>query len=448
MTESETPRRPAFHFGKAHDPLLGIIWILVLLLGSLAALQRQPSRELQPQAAGLTGRILELQAFALELRPTAGAPIFSRLAGNLSMPWDRALGGVLAAEAGDLPTARALALEGPEAPGAGTAFRDCFRAAYEAGPQPPENMARPVFRALGEGYGARLLEARLLERKGDAAGAKALREATRQRTGVRFAGLAGAGLVVLALFLAGMAFGAFLVVTRKVPPRLELPPVALDGRTLAAVFGLWALGLLLSGSVVSALLLLVPGLKPYALLLGYGAHAIVGISLLAAAEGRSLGQVLARLGSPAPLRSLGWAAGFLALAVTLVVLVGLAMSPFLRSSQPPQRELMEMIRGTGGLLPTLVLFLTMAILAPCFEELLFRGTLLPWLQSRLGASWAIPVSALAFAAIHLQLLALPTLFTLGAVLGLAARRTGGLLAPIAVHAVWNGSVFLMMKLLA
>ena len=128
--------------------------------------------------------------------------------------------------------------------------------------------------------------------------------------------------------------------------------------------------------------------------------------------------------------------------------VALVLSPLLKSAQPPQRELMEMIQGTGGILPTVLLFFTMAVVAPCFEELMFRGTLLPWLQSRLGASWAIPLSALAFAAIHLQPLALPTLFTLGAVLGLAARRTGGLLTPIAVHAAWNGSVFLLMKLMA
>jgi membrane protease YdiL (CAAX protease family) len=134
--------------------------------------------------------------------------------------------------------------------------------------------------------------------------------------------------------------------------------------------------------------------------------------------------------------------------VALVVVVAMVMSPLLKSAQPPQRELMEMIRGSSGLMSTALLFLTMAVLAPCFEELLFRGTLLPWLQSRFGASWAIPLSALAFAAIHLQPLATPTLFTLGAVLGLAARRTGGLLTPIAVHAIWNGSVFLLMKLLA
>ena len=447
MPDSGTARRPVFQFSRSHDPLLAVIWILVFLLGSLAVLQRRAPEAGGAPAAGLQGRILELQAFALELSPT-GTTLLPKLPQNLTQPWDRALCAVLAAESKDIATARPLALEGLEPPGPGADFRDCFRAAYEGGGLPSEDRWPAVFRALGQGYGARLLEARLQERKGDSARAKALREAARRRLGARFAGFAVFGGAVLGLFLAGLAFGVFLVITRKVPPRLELQPSPLGGRSLAAVFGIWALCLLLSGSLVAGLLHLAPVLKPYALFLAYGAHAAAGLLLLAAAEGRSLGRVLARLGSPAPLRSLGWASGFLALAVALVVVVALVLSPLLKNAQPPQRELMEMIQGTGGILPTLLLFFTMAVVAPCFEELLFRGTLLPWLQSRLGAPWASPLSALAFAAIHLQPLALPTLFTLGAVLGLAARRTGGLLAPIAVHAAWNGSVFLLMKLMA
>jgi membrane protease YdiL (CAAX protease family) len=447
MPDSGTARRPAFQFGRSHDPLLAVIWLLVILLGSLAVLQRRVPPAGGAPAAGLPGRILELQAFALELSP-ASSTLLPKLTRNLAQPWDRALGAVLAAESKDLATARPLAFEGPEAPGPGADFRTCFHGAYEGGDLPPEERWPAVFRALGQGYGARLLEARLLERKGDPVRARALRDTARRNLGARFAGFAVLGAAVLGLFLAGLAFGVFLIVTRKVPPRLELQPSPLGGRSLAAVFGLWALCLLLSGSLVAGLLHLAPALKPYALFLAYGTHAAAGLLLLAAAEGRPLGAVLARLGSKAPLRSLGWASGFLALAVALVVGVALVLSPLLKSAQPPQRELMEMIQGTGGILPTVLLFFTMAVVAPCFEELMFRGTLLPWLQSRLGASWAIPLSALAFAAIHLQPLALPTLFTLGAVLGLAARRTGGLLAPIAVHAAWNGSVFLLMKLMA
>jgi hypothetical protein len=357
------------------------------------------------------------------------------------------VGGVLAAEAKDPALARSLALEGAEPPGAGADFRAAFRAAYENGEPPPAERWRAVASGLGNGDAARLLEARLLERRGDAAGAERLRKQTRDRAGLRLVLLAGVGLTLVLAVAGGLGFGIFLMLTRKVPPRLPLAVPAASGRGMALVFGLWGLALLLSGTVTALLIHLVPALKPYALLPAYGLHAALGVVLLAKVEGLPLRAVLGRLKSPAPLRALAWAAGFLALGVLLVLAVGLLLSPLLRNTQPPQRELMEMIRGTGGVLPTAVLFLTMAGLAPAFEELMFRGALLPWLQARLGARWAVPLSALAFAAIHLQPMALPTLFTLGTVLGLAARRTGGLLAPVAVHAAWNGGVFILMRLL-
>ncbi len=446
MTESPEPRRPALRFGPALDPLLGMLWTLVAALAILSVLQRRPTQATPPpSAAGLGARIAELQAFALDLRPVGGA-FRPRYAESLVLPWDRAVGAVLAAEGKDLEVAKTLAFEGSEPPGPGAAFRELFRAAYLDGAL-PEAPRRDVFRALGGRYAAALLEARLLERQGEKVKATSLRDSARKAMGARFAAFALLGLAIVALLIAGSAFGIFLIVTRKVPPRLELGPPLLDGRNLAWLFGLWTLLLLFSGTVAGLLLRAAPGLAPASLLLSYGLHAGTAVLLLAAMEGRGLRAILPRLGSPSPLRALGWASGFLALGVALVVLVALLMAPLLKNAQPPQRELLELIRGSRGILPTAILAFTMAVVAPCFEELMFRGTLLPWLQSRLGPAWAIPLSALAFAAFHLQPLALPTLFTLGAVLGLAARRTGGLLAPIAVHAAWNSGVFLVMKLL-
>lgn len=442
------PSGPGLRVTSALDPLLGLVWALVLLVGGMALAQRRPAAPASAAASGLPARIAEAQAFARALRPSS-APAFERLSGSLVQPWDRAVASVLAAEAQEAAGARRLALEGVEPAGAGAAFRAAFREAYgDGGPSALRGEEPAVFRALGAGYAARLLEARLLERRGDASRAQALREAARKAMGRRFLGFAALGSTVLVLGVAGAAFGIFLTVTRKVPPRLELGPSPLDGRSLAWLFGLWILALLLSGTVVEFLLRLAPGLRPFTLPMAYSLQAAAGLGLLAALEGRGLRPILARLGSRAPLRALGWAAGFLALAVTLVILVALVLAPLLRSAPPPQRELLELIRGSRGLLTTALLFLTVAGLAPCWEELLFRGTLQPWLQTRLGPAWAIPLAAFAFAAIHLQPLATPALFTLGAVLGLAARRTGSLLAPVAVHAAWNGGVFLVMKILA
>jgi membrane protease YdiL (CAAX protease family) len=61
---------------------------------------------------------------------------------------------------------------------------------------------------------------------------------------------------------------------------------------------------------------------------------------------------------------------------------------------------------------------------------------------------ALAASALLFGAIHLQPAGLPTLSTLGLVMGLAMRHTSNLRTPILVHACWNGCLFLLMRAFA
>ena len=58
------------------------------------------------------------------------------------------------------------------------------------------------------------------------------------------------------------------------------------------------------------------------------------------------------------------------------------------------------------------------------------------------------ITGLSFAVMHMQPLGLPTLTTLGVVLGLAFLRTGNLVTSILVHGLWNGGVFLLMRLMA
>ena len=57
-------------------------------------------------------------------------------------------------------------------------------------------------------------------------------------------------------------------------------------------------------------------------------------------------------------------------------------------------------------------------------------------------------SGLSFAVMHMQPLGLPTLATLGIVLGFAFLRTGNLATCIMVHGLWNGGVFILMRALA
>lgn len=78
------------------------------------------------------------------------------------------------------------------------------------------------------------------------------------------------------------------------------------------------------------------------------------------------------------------------------------------------------------------------ILAPIAEEIFFRGVVFnAWLREA-GRTIAYLGSATLFAVIHLSLVAVVPIFLLGLALAWVYRRTGNLLAPIAMHATVNG----------
>jgi len=93
---------------------------------------------------------------------------------------------------------------------------------------------------------------------------------------------------------------------------------------------------------------------------------------------------------------------------------------------------------TAGFLPLLWLALVGA--APLFEEIFFRGFLFQGLQhSWPGATGAIVITALVWAAIHMQYDAyqILTIFLGGLLLGAARWKTGSVSTTIIMHAFWN-----------
>jgi membrane protease YdiL (CAAX protease family) len=87
-----------------------------------------------------------------------------------------------------------------------------------------------------------------------------------------------------------------------------------------------------------------------------------------------------------------------------------------------------------------MLFLSVGILAPIFEELLFRGFVFKGLErSFLGGHGTVWLTAIAFAAIHMQyswgviLLIIP----MGVALGYSRMFSGSLLVPIFLHILNN-----------
>lgn len=432
------------------DPLIALLALVALWAAGLTLRGRQEGNHRPSGRTTLQGQILEAGLAGPHLLRGGGVMPreWARARAAVADPWDRAMLAVLMAELGDPAEAQALVAAGVPAGAAGERFRRTFAAAYGNGPVPEAATREEVRRRLGNGYTARLLEARLQDREGGAGAGDALRSQARSLLLTRLAALGGLGMLVVAFAAGGLAVGLYLWATRRQPQARPLPAWGLSGRAAALVFLGWFMAFFAAGNLAGLLLAPWPSLRWAVVLLGTLIHATVGVRLLCWAEGLTFSGLWRRVAPPPTRRDLAWAAAFLALAVFLVLAVAMATSLVMKPDQNPQRDLQELLRGLSGWGPTLAMFLVVAGVAPFFEELLFRGFLFPVLARGGRVTLALVASALLFGAIHLQPAGLPILSTLGLVLALAVRRTGSLWPAIWVHACWNGSLFLLMRTFA
>jgi len=103
--------------------------------------------------------------------------------------------------------------------------------------------------------------------------------------------------------------------------------------------------------------------------------------------------------------------------------------------------LLELVLNSHDL-PALACFgFTAVVLAPLFEETIFRGVLLPVAGRRLGPVWGVLLSAGVFAVAHLSLGELLPLLVLGLGLGWLRWNGGRLGSCVLMHAFWNALTF-------
>jgi membrane protease YdiL (CAAX protease family) len=77
--------------------------------------------------------------------------------------------------------------------------------------------------------------------------------------------------------------------------------------------------------------------------------------------------------------------------------------------------------------------------APIFEELLFRGFAYPDLKDRVGTVGALLLVSALFALMHAHVASAAPLFALGLALVFAYEYTGSIVAPMALHALFNAT---------
>lgn len=147
----------------------------------------------------------------------------------------------------------------------------------------------------------------------------------------------------------------------------------------------------------------------------------------------------------------GVLAGVLAVSPILAVgLLSVLVVTLVRGSRPDvvAHEILQLLRDHRGDAWGWSLMASAAIGAPIAEELIWRGGLQSALlraSQELGPPrpwFAILATSVLFTTVHMSVVpphALPTLFVLSVVLGLVRERTGSLLAPIVVHAMFNAA---------
>ena len=131
----------------------------------------------------------------------------------------------------------------------------------------------------------------------------------------------------------------------------------------------------------------------------------------------------------------------------LVLLVGWIMNEIF-GDQGGSNPLLELVLSSNEFIPLCLLLITTVVLAPVFEELVFRGVLLPVLVSKVGKVSGVLLSALIFALAHLSVGELPPLFILGIGLGLMRLSSGRLFPCALMHSLWNGVTFASLLLVA
>ena len=141
-----------------------------------------------------------------------------------------------------------------------------------------------------------------------------------------------------------------------------------------------------------------------------------------------------------------WGLGGYLAALPLMVGISFLNQQFWQG-QGGNNPLLQTVLEENDTIAFTIFFLTAAIAAPLFEEVLFRGFLLPSLTRYVPVWGAIASSSLIFAAAHLSLSEVLPLTVLGAVLGFVYTRSRNLFAPMMLHSAWNSVTMIGLFLL-
>ena len=141
-----------------------------------------------------------------------------------------------------------------------------------------------------------------------------------------------------------------------------------------------------------------------------------------------------------------WGIGGYLVAIPAVLLISL-INQQIWHGQGGSNPLLYLALQAQDKLALSIFFITASIAAPVFEEIMFRGFLLPSLTRYLSVSTSIIISGFLFAIAHLSLSEVLPLATLGIILGVVYTRSRNILAPMLLHSLWNSGTLISLFVL-
>ncbi len=141
-----------------------------------------------------------------------------------------------------------------------------------------------------------------------------------------------------------------------------------------------------------------------------------------------------------------WGLGGYLVALPLVILVSWVNQQLWQGQGGSNPILQIALEGKDPVALAIFCF-TASIAAPLYEEVMFRGFLLPSLTRYLPVWGAIVLSGFVFAVAHLNVSEILPLAVLGIVMGFVYTRSRSLLASMLLHSLWNSGTLLSLFLL-
>jgi hypothetical protein len=141
-----------------------------------------------------------------------------------------------------------------------------------------------------------------------------------------------------------------------------------------------------------------------------------------------------------------WGLGGYLTALPLVILVSL-INQQIWDGQGGSNPILPIALENQDSWALLIFFITASVAAPVFEEILFRGFLLPSLTRYFPVWGAILLSSLIFAVAHLNISEVLPLTTLGIILGVVYTRSRNMLSSMLLHGLWNSGTLLSLYVL-